>query len=639
MKRFTSVAVLLCILLGVMTFTVFAENSEDEVVIFYTNDAHTYIDKEIRYSNIAALHAKYENSLLLDAGDHIQGTAYGSMDKGDTIIKLMNAAGYDAATLGNHEFDYGMSGCLQATEWANYPYLSCNFKHEKNGEVLDSVLDAYKIFEVGGIKIAVIGITTPQTFTSSTPAYFQDENGNYIYTIEGGEDGKALYAAVQSAIDKASSEADVVIALGHLGDEEAAKPWRSEDVIANTHGLDAFIDGHSHSTIPMKEVKDKNGENVVLTQTGEYLNAVGKMTISNGKITTSLLSYEDIKDITPDADVKSIEDAWINELDTKLGEKIGSTDVKFDNYDENDNRLVRIQETNSGDFVTDALYYLFDDMGMDVDLAMMNSGGIRNKQISGDITYKTCKEIHTFGNVACLQKVTGQQILDALEWGARDAGNSECGGFMQVSGLTYKIDTSISDTTKKDDKGVWIGGPSGYYRVHDVKIYNKETNTWDELDTSKTYNLAGYNYTLRDLGDGYAMFDGSVNVLDYVMEDYMVLANYVKGFENGNVSATNSPLTAKYSNFKIDYSGVNGSGRIEFAPYTSEDDGVNAPADDVNSGTSTDTTTDTTNVGTGDKDIVNIEKKGCGSVIVAVPMIAIIPVALYVAVKKNKEEI
>lgn len=191
---------------------------------------------------------------------------------------------YDAATLGNHEFDYGMDGCLDTIARSEYTYLSCNFYNEKGGVIGDTVLDAYRVFEIGGIKIAVIGITTPETFKSSTTAYFQDENGNYIYGISGGEDGKALYNAVQAAIDSASKEADVVIALGHLGDDASSAPWRSEDVITNTSGLDAFIDGHSHSTIPMKEVADKNGEKVILTQTGEYFGAVGKMTISGGEI-------------------------------------------------------------------------------------------------------------------------------------------------------------------------------------------------------------------------------------------------------------------------------------------------------------------------------------------------------------------
>ena len=509
--------------------------AEDEIVILYTNDVHTYIDQDLTYSLVAAYRDSLgENTLLVDAGDHVQGTAYGSMDKGVTITKLMNAAGYDLATLGNHEFDYGMEGAMRAISEAEFPYVSCNFYHEEAGVPGDAVLDSYKVFDVNGVKIAFVGITTPESFTKSTPKYFQDENGNYIYGIAGGTDGAALYAAVQKAIDAAAAEADIVIGLGHLGDDPASDPWNSEDVIANTHGLDAFIDGHSHSTVEGREVADKDGRTVILTQTGSYLANLGQMTIAaDGTITTKLLTAEDLAGIEPDAEVKAIEDAWVASVDEQLGVVIGSIDDTLDNYDADGNRLVRKQETNTGDFAADALYYLFDNMGLDVDFAIMNGGGVRNKAITGEISYKVCKQIHTFGNVACLITVTGQQILDALEWGARDAGTAECGGFLQVSGLKYTIDTSIEATVQKDEKGVWTGGPTGEYRVKDVMVLDKATGEYVPLDLTAKYNLAGYNYTLRDLGDGYAMFKGAVNVLDYVMEDYLVLANYVRSFEKG----------------------------------------------------------------------------------------------------------
>ncbi len=591
-KRIFSILLVFCLLLSLVPFTTLATESDD-LVIFYTNDVHSYINQDITYSKVATLKDTYSNALLFDAGDHIQGAAYGAMDKGETIVKLMNAADYDVATLGNHEFDYGMEGCMKTIERANYPYLSCNFRHEKDGVAGETVLDSYKIFEVNSVKIAVIGITTPETLSSTTPAYFQDSKGNYIYGIDGGKDGAKLYQAVQNTIDVASTEADVVIALGHLGDDKSSVPWRSEDVIANTTGLDAFIDGHSHSTIPMKEVTDKSGHKVVLTQTGEYLNAVGKMTVSADGIKTELLTAEDLADITPDAEVKTIEDNWINELEIQLGQVIGTSEVTLDNYDADGNRLVRLQETNSGDFSADALYYLFDNMDVDVDVAVMNGGGVRNIAITGDITYKTCKEIHTFGNVACLQTITGQQLLDALEWGARSVGVAEEGSFLHVSGITYKIDTTIPDTTQRDEKAVWTGGPTEY-RVHDVKIYNKETKKWDNLDLNKSYNLAGYNYTLRDLGGGFAMFNGAVNVLDYVMEDYMVLANYVQGFEDGVIKAGNSPLAKKYENFTVDYSTIKGSNRIVISE---KEENITPPAD-YNAGeeetTQPDSTEDTT---------------------------------------------
>ena len=530
------------------------------VTVLYTNDIHTYITKDLTYSKVAAYKDSLENVLLVDAGDHIQGTAYGSMDKGATIAQLMNAAGYDLATLGNHEFDYGMDGCMAAIEAADFPYVSCNFYHEANGVAGENVLDSYKVFEVGGVKIAFIGITTPESFTKSTPSYFQDENGNYIYGIAGGADGEALYTTVQNAIDAASAEADYVIALGHLGVDESSQPWTSREVIANTTGLDAFIDGHSHTTIPMEDVTDEGGNTVILTQTGSYLDAVGQMTIAaDGTITTQLLTAENLAEVTPDAEVKAIEDAWVAELDEQLGQVIGYSQVTLDNYDAEGNRLVRKQETNTGDFAADALYYLFDEMDLDVDVAVMNGGGVRNEAVTGEISYQTCKAIHTFGNVACLQTVTGQQLLDALEWGTKDVtadGSVENGGFLHVSGLRYTINTAIPSTVQQDDKGVWTGGPTGAYRVTNVEVLNNETGAYEPLDLTAQYNLAGYNYTLRDLGDGFAMFDGAVNVLDYVSEDYMVLANYVESFPVDE--ATGLPTIPADSQ----YAEVTGNGRI-----------------------------------------------------------------------------
>lgn len=581
------------------------ETPGEDVVILYTNDVHTYIDKPLSYDVLAALKSElqetYGNVLLVDAGDHIQGTAYGSMDKGESIIKLMNSAGYDLATLGNHEFDYGMEGTMDVISWAEFSYVSCNFYKEEAGVRGENVLEPYKLFDIGGQKIAFVGITTPESFTKSTPAYFQDEAGNYIYGISGGEDGQALYDDVQSAIDAARAEgAELVIALGHLGVDPSSKPWTSEEVIANVSGLDAFIDGHSHTVVFDTQVSGKDGASVELTQTGEYFGSIGMMLIDgeSGEISTAPIGYTEITETVTDeagnpvlnetgeeetqvvgyefdsqlyegktwlsdADTAAIKDAWIAEIDTQLGQVIGSTQLVLDNYDASGSRLVRSQETNTGDFTADALYYLFDSMGLDVDVAVMNGGGIRNEAVTGELSYKTAKTIHTFGNVACLQTVTGQQLLDALEWGARSVGTGEeCGGFLQVAGITYKVDSQWPSSVQMDDKGVWIGGPTGGYRVYDVMVYNRETDAYEELDLEANYNLAGYNYTLRDLGDGFNMFSSAVNVLDYVMEDYMVLANYIQAFENGEVGAANSPLAAQYPGMLLDYSEVYGCGRI-----------------------------------------------------------------------------
>ncbi len=590
-------AVLCAVLLfGACPTVAFAGEDElsDDIIILYTNDIHTYIDKTLSYDVVAAikdeLQTRYKYVFLVDAGDHIQGTAYGSMDKGRSVIEMMNAADYDVATLGNHEFDYAMQGCLNAIEWAEFPYISCNFYHEENGVRGENVLPSYVMFDCGGEKLAFVGITTPETFSKSTPGYFQDENGNYIYGIAGGDDGAILYADVQKAIDEAKAAgATEVIALGHLGVDMSSTPWTSEETIAAVVGLSAFIDGHSHTVIKAKTVADKNGENVLLTQTGEYFDRIGVMRIAadTGEITTDFIEYNEADSslrseiyssatLPSDAGVKAKKDGFISEIDEKLGETVGSANIILDNYDAEGNRLVRGQETNSGDFSADALYYLFDSIGLNVDVAIMNGGGIRNRALTGDMTYKNCKDMQPFGNVACLLTVNGQQILDMLEWGARYVGREENGSFLHVSGLRYKIDVSVPDTTKEDEKGVWISGPEKY-RVYDVTVYDKATDSWAPLKLDAEYNLAGFNYTLRDLGGGFAMLDGAVNVLDYVMEDYMTLANYISAFEGATVKADNSPLLSKYPGMNINYANVNGDGRITITSGAGDPDAPDSP--------------------------------------------------------------
>ena len=517
-----------------------------DVTILYTNDVHTYIDNKSpkpTYAAIAALKKSIEDTgrdvLLVDAGDHIQGTAYGSMDDGATIIELMNEAGYDLATPGNHEFDYGMARAKAVLQEADFPYVSCNWVDLRTGF---NVLPSVKFFFVGGRKIAFVGVTTPETFTKSTPAYFMnDAQTKYIYDILGGEDGQKLYDAVQKAIDKAEFwGADTIIGLGHLGVDPSSSPWTSEEVIAHTHGFTAFIDGHSHTVMANKQVTDASGKAVTLTQTGSYFKNIGKMTVgADGTITTELIdTYEGL-----DAAVAATASNWISAVDDMLGEEIAVGDTKFYiNDPATGKRRIRSGETNLGDFVADGIYTW---------------------------SFKTCKTVSPFGNVACLMSVTGQQIQDALEFGARFAGaeGKENGGFLQVAGARYTIHPMIPNTVQTNDKNVWTGS-AATPRVSNVEIYDKTTGTYKPLDPNATYALAGMNYTLRNLGDGFAMFDGATLIKDYVSEDYLVMSSYAAMFggvdANGlpHLASANSPL-ADYPGYLLNYEDPYGAGRIQ----------------------------------------------------------------------------
>ena len=544
------------------------------VTILYTNDVHTYIDKkspELTYAGIAALKQSYvdagQNVLLVDAGDHIQGTAYGSMDDGETIIKLMSEAGYDLATPGNHEFDYGMARAKAAMKEAAFPYVSCNWVDLRTGL---KVLPSIKIFTIGGARIAFVGVTTPETFTKSTPAYFMNASQTkYIYDILGGDDGQKLYKAVQKAIDKAKLlGATTIIGLGHLGVDPSSAPWTSEEVIAHTTGFDAFIDGHSHTVMENKQVTDASGKAVTLTQTGSYFKNVGKMTIgADGSITTELLpSYDGA-----DAAVAAATSEWVSAVDDMLGEEIAVGDSKFYITDPaTGKRRIRSGETNLGDFVADGIYTYFNEIEeLHCDVAIMNGGGIRTDVEAGPWSFKTCKTVSPFGNVACLMSVTGQQIQDALEFGARFAGaeGKENGGFLQVAGARYTIHPMIPNTVQTNDKNVWTGS-AATPRVSNVEIYDKTTGTYKPLDPNATYALAGMNYTLRNLGDGFAMFDGATLIKDYVSEDYLVMSSYAAMFggvdANGlpHLASANSPL-ADYPGYMLNYEDPYGAGRIQ----------------------------------------------------------------------------
>ena len=545
-----------------------------DVTILYTNDVHTYIDNKSpkpTYAAIAALKKSIEDTgrdvLLVDAGDHIQGTAYGSMDDGATIIELMNEAGYDLATPGNHEFDYGMARAKAVLREADFPYVSCNWVDLRTGF---NVLPSVKFFFVGGRKIAFVGVTTPETFTKSTPAYFMnDAQTEYIYDILGGEDGQKLYDAVQEAIDKAEFwGADTIIGLGHLGVDPSSSPWTSEEVIAHTHGFTAFIDGHSHTVMANKQVTDASGKAVTLTQTGSYFKNIGKMTVgADGTITTELIdTYEGL-----DVAVAATASNWISAVDDMLGEEIAVGDTKFYiNDPATGKRRIRSGETNLGDFVADGIYTYFNEIEeLHCDIAIMNGGGIRTDVEAGPWSFKTCKTVSPFGNVACLMSVTGQQIQDALEFGARFAGaeGKENGGFLHVAGARYTIHPMIPNTVQTNDKNVWTGSAT-IPRVSNVEIYDKTTGTYQPLDPNATYALAGMNYTLRNLGDGFAMFDGATLIKDYVSEDYLVMSSYAAMFggvdANGlpHLASANSPL-ADYPGYLLNYEDPYGAGRIQ----------------------------------------------------------------------------
>lgn len=504
------------------------ETAEKDIIVLFTNDVHNAYTQSIKDDTVTCLGyaavAQYKKDMeatgdyveLLDAGDAIQGGVIGALSKGEYLVDIMNQTGYSIAVPGNHEFDFGMTQFLNlAKNKAKYQYVSCNFIDLKTGE---PVFDSYEMKQYGDIDVAYIGITTPETYTKSTPTYFQDENGNYIYGFCEGDDGQELYEQVQIAINDAEAAgADYIVAIGHAGVDPSSEPWTSREIIANTTGLDAFIDGHSHSTIPSEECKDKNGDTVVLSSTGTKLASLGKMVIkTDGTITTELVTDYTNQDPGTLEYVNGITE----QFDALQNKVVANTAVDLVINDPvSGKRMVRNQETNLGDLCADAYRTM-----LGADIAFVNGGGVRVDVKKGDVTYGNIISVHPFGNMACLIEATGQQILDALELGSSAAGigegAGESGGFLQVSGLTYEIDTTIPSSVVKDDKQAFVK-VDGEYRVKNVKVGG------EALDLNKTYKLASHNYMLKSGGDGYTMFMGDKILKDEVMVDNEVLINYI----------------------------------------------------------------------------------------------------------------
>ena len=514
-----------------------------DIVILFTSDVHCGVDQGFGYAGLQQVRdyliAQGNDVILVDDGDNIQGEPIGTMTKGEALVDLMNEMGYSVAIPGNHEFDYGMDQFLALAEKADYPYISCNFNYK--GEL---VFEPYVIRELAGRQVAFVGVTTPKTLVSSTPINFQDENGEYVYGFLQDDTGEAVYNAVQSAVDSARAEgADYVVVMGHLGNEAECIPWTYGDVISNTSGIDVFLDGHSHDTDQVV-VKNKDGEDVPRSACGTKLACIGGCRIAaDGSISTGLYTWNN--PVAAPAmlgiqnEMSAAVEKAVKELGDKLNEVVASSQVELTVNDPTEVdangrpiRMVRRAETNLGDLCADAYR-----VQSGADVAFVNGGSIRANIAAGDITLGSMLSVHPYGNAMCVVEVTGQQILDALEWGAR-AVPSESGGFLQVSGLSYEVHSYIDSACVSDENGMFVG-VEGERRVKNVLVGG------EPIDPARTYTLASHNYLLLENGDGYTMFDGAPLLQDRVKLDNQVLIDYITETLNGMVSEAYEELTGQ----------------------------------------------------------------------------------------------
>lgn len=562
------------------------ESGQQGIAIVHTNDVHcggllAQKNKDGTFSSVgydgvvqakADLQKQYgqQNVTLVDAGDAIQGQPIGTLTKGEDIVRIMNKAGYDIAVPGNHEFDYGVARLLQLAEMADYDYISCNIINTQTNKPL---FKGYEVetYEVGSqeVSVAYVGITTPVTLTSTSPAVFEDEQGQLIYSFYQGDDGQALYSQVQKVVDEASQEADYVVAIAHLGipaSSSVPEIYTSQAVIENTSGIDAMIDGHTHE-IYNTTVKNKLGQEVSLSQCGMQLQAYGTLIINPdgdpdpSDITSELTIAAKQEEIPVNEGMTSFIEEIQDGLNVYLSQKAGENRVPLSFLSPDDEGkpwwyTARMHETNLGDFVADAYR-----AKTGAQIGLVNGGGVRWKDQVCDIepgilTVGNMIDINPYANSISMVEIKGQALLDALEYSVRmltpafDDETEANGGFLQVSGISFDADISIPSPVVTNEDGSF-SAVKGTRRVSNVKVGG------EALDPEKDYTLGTITYLIEG-GSGYTMFKDATYLLSDASLDYESLLDYLqqdlkgvidKGYENAEGSGRINLFAAQGSPF------------------------------------------------------------------------------------------
>lgn len=531
-KKFLRIMTVLFLVLPLLSCGQEAQASDD-IYIFYTADVHCGVTDHLGFPKAMALiedtKAEHKNVALVDLGDYLQGGVLGAFSRGESVIAIMNAMHYDAAVIGNHEFDYGVQRLKELMDMADFAFTACNIRYSGSGENLLKDVPPYVMKDFDGVKVAFVGIATPYTISTSTPVYFQ-EDGQFVYDFCRGDEGMELAEQVQKTVDQARADgARYVIALAHLGVLPNLTPYDSVSLIHHTNGIDAVLDGHAHVTVIGDFYPNKDGQDVLLSSVGTKMENLGELIISrDGTITTVLHSEYDREDETIAAKITEEQ----NRVSEVLNEKVGETAFDLRITDENGIRICRSRECTIGNFVTDAYR-----AGLGCDIVLLNGGALRDSLPAGDITYGSLLSVCPFMNTLSIVNASGQQILDALESGARDtqslwyfdeAAVGEFGGFLQVSGLKYTIDTSVPSGIRVDENGL-VNAIEGERRVKDV--YVLEGEEYVPLDPQKMYTVGSIRYNLQDNGDGNTAFADAEVILEGGMTDIDVLISYVRQFE------------------------------------------------------------------------------------------------------------
>jgi len=516
-----------------------SEELSEDIIIIHTNDVHCGLNDSIGYDGLMLykkeLQTKYKYVLTVDAGDHIQGGAIGLLSKGLDIIKLMNDIKYDVVALGNHEFDYGLNELNKCNETLKTGYISANFCFRKNKT---TIFPPYKIINLGNQKIGFIGITTPQTLSKTYLHNIVDDEGKMIYDFLTENEGKELYYAIQKYIDEIRKEVDYIIILSHLGNEgDALEQYTSTSLLSHINGIDAMIDGHTHKVYNTTS-KDKDGKDIPLVQTGTKLTHLGILKITKDGIISEMLSeipkpeninyqsiYRDKKLRFIDQEMNTLINNTFNSHYDELNKKIGYTNfdlkINIDNSGDSSKQISRSEESTLCDLAADAIRYIGDG-----DICMINAGSVRADLMKGDITFKNILDVLPFSADIIIKEVLGQDILDALEFGMKDL-PGKTSRFPQVSGISFKVNTSIKSTVIIDDEEMFVK-VEGDRRVYDVMV-GKE-----KLDIKKKYRLSFDNY-IGNGGDGFSMFKKYEEISNVLKTDNEALIIYIKDELKGKI--------------------------------------------------------------------------------------------------------
>ena len=474
------------------------------IVILYENDAHCAVEGYARLAgqrDAERQHTPYV--AIVSSGDFAQGNTVGSLTKGEAIVRIMNAVGYDYLTIGNHEFDYTVPQMQHLSELLTAKTLCCNFSRyeqdndDKDDRDDDDLYPAYEVKDFGGTKVGFIGVATPSTFRSSTPTYFIDDNGNLLYNFHQTD----TYECVQEAVNDAREEgAEIIIVLSHLGDDPEVA--YSRGLIAATHGIDVVLDGHAHHVLNERLVNDR-GDSVTLTSTGTKFAYIGRLTIdTDNRVTTELLPISDCHRVN-----QAVQDTVLaiqQELEARVNAPVGTTAFALADRDNQDNRLVRKQETNLGDFMADVARYT-----TGANIGVCNGGGLRAGLYNETITFGNIVSIWPFNNTMRVVECTGQQLLDAFEVSAANLPR-ENGDFMHVSGLRYTINPHVPTSVIWDDNRMFNGvGKTRRIAKMEVfmlaggesdKLPYEQRGTWQQVNPNAVYTIGGQSYIIACSG-------------------------------------------------------------------------------------------------------------------------------------------